>query len=120
VAGEGGARELALEVRVLIWGIGGGGAHRGALTAVKQVGGGEETAASRSRGHRRGLSGWGGCTRRCGAWGGVETIGGGLEQVVRGGSVQPERNCSGGAEEQPRARARRSGELPASVQSSGW
>jgi hypothetical protein len=29
VAGEGGARELALEVRVPIWGIGGGGAPRG-------------------------------------------------------------------------------------------
>jgi hypothetical protein len=31
VAGEGGARELALEVRVPIWGISGGGAHRGGL-----------------------------------------------------------------------------------------
>jgi hypothetical protein len=29
VAREGGAREVALEVRVLIWGIGGGGAHDG-------------------------------------------------------------------------------------------
>jgi hypothetical protein len=33
-AGEGGAREQASEVRVLIWGIGSGGAHRGGLAAV--------------------------------------------------------------------------------------
>jgi hypothetical protein len=35
VAGGAGARELALEVGVPIWGIGSGGAHRGRLTAVK-------------------------------------------------------------------------------------
>jgi hypothetical protein len=34
VAGEGGTRELAPEVRVPIWGISGGGAHRGGLAAV--------------------------------------------------------------------------------------
>jgi hypothetical protein len=41
MAGEGGAREQAPEVGVLIWGIGGGGAHCGGLTAATQVGGGE-------------------------------------------------------------------------------
>jgi hypothetical protein len=55
VAGEGGARELALEVRVSIWGIGGGGAHRGGLTAAKQVGGGEPATASQRRGGGRRL-----------------------------------------------------------------
>jgi hypothetical protein len=51
VAWEGGAREQAPEVRVLIWGIGGGGAHRCGLTAMKQVGGGElATAGQRSGG----------------------------------------------------------------------
>jgi hypothetical protein len=92
----------------------------GGLTAAKQVGGGEEMAASRSRGHWRGPSGWGGCTRRHGACGGVKTFGGGLERAVHGGSVRPSRNSGGEAEEQPRAPARRSGELPASVRSSGW
>jgi hypothetical protein len=57
VAGEGGARELALEVRVLIWGIGSGGAHRGGLEVAKQVSGGEEATTSRRSGHRRGPSG---------------------------------------------------------------
>jgi hypothetical protein len=50
VAGDGGARELALEMRVLIWGIGSGGAHRGRLTAAKQVGGGKPATAGRRRG----------------------------------------------------------------------
>jgi hypothetical protein len=99
VAGEGGARELALELRVSIWGIGGRGAHRGGLTVAQQVDGGEETAASRSRGHRWGPSGWGGCTQRRGAWGGVEMVGGGLQRAVHGGLVRPERNGGGGAEE---------------------
>jgi hypothetical protein len=66
---------------------------------VKQVGGGEETAVSRSRGHRWGPSGWGGSTRRRGAWGGVEMVGGGLERAVQGGSVRSEWNDGGGAEE---------------------
>jgi hypothetical protein len=66
---------------------------------VKQVGGGEETAASRSRGHWRGLSGWGGSTRRRGAWGEVKMVGGRLERAVRSGSVRPERNDGGGAAE---------------------
>jgi hypothetical protein len=121
VAGEGAARELALEVRVPIWGIGGGGAHGGGgLTVVKQVGGGEETVASQSRGHRQGSRGWGGSTRRRSAWGGVEMVGGWLERAVRGGSIQPKRNGGSGAEEQPRAPARRSRELSALVRRSGW
>jgi hypothetical protein len=40
VVREGGVRELALDVRVPIGGIGSGGAHRGRLVAMKQVGGG--------------------------------------------------------------------------------
>jgi hypothetical protein len=75
--------------------------------------------ASQSRRHLRGLSGWGESTWRRGAWGGVETVRGWLEQAVSGGLVQPERNGGGGAEEQSRAPATRSGELPASVRSSG-
>jgi hypothetical protein len=55
VAREGGAREQALEVRVLIWGIGGGGTHRGGLAAAKQVGGGEPVMAGRRRGRERRL-----------------------------------------------------------------
>jgi hypothetical protein len=122
VAGEGAARELALEVRVPIWGIGGGGAHHGGggLMVVKQVGGGEETVASQSRGHRQGSRGWGGSTRRRSAWGGVEMVGGWLERAVRGGSIQPKRNGGSGVEEQPRAPARRSRELSALVRRSGW
>jgi hypothetical protein len=49
---EGGAREQALEVRVPIWGIDSGGAHRGGLTAARQVGGGEPAMAGRRRGGR--------------------------------------------------------------------
>jgi hypothetical protein len=95
------------------------GSPWGGLTAVKQVGGGEEMAASRSRGHWRDPSGGGGSTRRRGAWGGVEMVGGGLEQAVHGGSVRSERNDNGGSEEQLRAPARRSWELPTLVRSSG-
>jgi hypothetical protein len=40
----------------------------------------------------------------------VETVGGGLERAVRGGSVRPESNGGGGAVEQLR-----SGELPMSM-----
>jgi hypothetical protein len=50
VVGEGGAREVAEEVRVPIWGIGSGGAHRGELAVAKQVGGGEPTTAGQRRG----------------------------------------------------------------------
>jgi hypothetical protein len=50
VAGEGGGRELAPEVRVPIWGMDGGGAHCGGLAAVKQVSGGEPVTTSRRRG----------------------------------------------------------------------
>jgi hypothetical protein len=41
-----------------------------------------------------------------------------LEQAIHGDSVRPRRNGGGGAEEQPRAPTRRSGELSASVRSS--
>jgi hypothetical protein len=71
------------------------------LTAAKRVGAREETAASQSRGYRWGSSGWGGSTRRRGAWGEVKMVGGGLVQAVRDGSVRPERNDDGGAKEQP-------------------
>jgi hypothetical protein len=59
VVGGGGARELALEVRVPIWGIGSEGAHRGGLAAVKRVHGGEWVIAGRRRGggHRLGVRG---------------------------------------------------------------
>jgi hypothetical protein len=55
VAGEGGARELALEVRIPIWGIGSRGTHCGRLVKVKQVGGGEPVTAGRRRGGGRRL-----------------------------------------------------------------
>jgi hypothetical protein len=86
---------------------------------VEGIGGGEETVASRSRGHRWGPSGRGGCTWRRGDWGGVKMVGGWLERAVRGGSVRPKRNGGGGAEEQPRASARRLEELPTSMWSLG-
>jgi hypothetical protein len=92
----------------------------GGFSVMEGIGGGEEMAASRSRGHRRGPSDQGGCTQWHGAWGGVEMVRGWLEWAVCSGSVRSERNGGGGAEEQLRAPARRSGELPASVQSSGW
>jgi hypothetical protein len=59
VAEEGGARELALEVRFPIWCIGSGGAHRGGLVMVKQVGGEEPATAGQRRGggHRLGVRG---------------------------------------------------------------
>jgi hypothetical protein len=89
------------------------------FSAAEGISGGEEMAASWSKGHRRGPSGQGGCTRQRGAWGGVEMVGGWLEQDVRGGSIRPERNSGGVAEEQTRALARRSEQLPTSVRSSG-
>jgi hypothetical protein len=57
------------------------------FSMMEGFGGGEEMATSRSRGHRQSLRGQGGCTRRRGAWDGVETVRGGLEQAVRSGSV---------------------------------
>jgi hypothetical protein len=42
-------------VRVPIWGIGGGGAHRGGLTAVTQVSSGEPGTAGQRRGGERRL-----------------------------------------------------------------
>jgi hypothetical protein len=49
VAGEGGARELTKEVRVPIWGIGGGGAHRCGLAAAKEVGSGATVSSGGGR-----------------------------------------------------------------------
>jgi hypothetical protein len=49
------------------------------FSAAEGNDGGEQTATSWSRGHRRGPSSWGGSTQRCSAWGGVEMVGGGLE-----------------------------------------
>jgi hypothetical protein len=70
VAGEGGARELALEEGVSIWGIGSGVAHRGRLTGAKHDGDGEPVMAGRRRG--------GGCRLRGqrGAWRQREAQGG--------------------------------------------
>jgi hypothetical protein len=87
---------------------------------AKGIGSMEEMAASRSRGSPAGPSSQGGCTRRRGTWGGVETVRGWLEWAVCGGSVRSERKGGRGAEEQSRAPARRSGELLASVRRSGW
>jgi hypothetical protein len=70
VAGEGGARELAMEVGVPIWGIGSGGAHRGRLTTAKQVGGGEPATVGRRRGGGRRLMGQRGARCRWEARGG--------------------------------------------------
>jgi hypothetical protein len=58
------------------------------FSAAEGISSGKRTATSRSRGRRWGLSGWGGSTRRCGAPSGVETVRGGLEQAVCGGSVK--------------------------------
>jgi hypothetical protein len=83
--------------RVADW-IGGRREGRGSpegFFVAEGIGGGERTAASWSRGHLQGPSGWGGSTWRRGAWGGVETDRGGLERVVDGGSGRPERNGGG-------------------------
>jgi hypothetical protein len=56
------------------------------FSAMEGIGDGERMVASRSRGHQRGQSSWGVSTQRRDAWGGVETVGGGLEQAIRGGS----------------------------------
>jgi hypothetical protein len=55
--------------------------------AAEGINGRGRTLASRSRCHRRGLSGWGGSTRKHDAWVGVETVGEGLERAVHGGSA---------------------------------
>jgi hypothetical protein len=57
------------------------------FSGVEVIGGGGRTSASRSRGHQRGLSSWGGSTRRRDAWGGVDTVGEGLERAVCSGSA---------------------------------
>jgi hypothetical protein len=65
------------------------------VSTAEGIGGGEKMAASQSRVHRRGPSGWGGSTQRHGAWGGVEMVGGGLEHAIHSGSGRPERNGGG-------------------------
>jgi hypothetical protein len=87
---------------------------------MEGINGGEKTAASQSRGHRRGPSGWGGCTRQRGTWGGVETIGGGLQQAVRGGSRRSEWNGSGSPNMGSPASACGPQRFRAPVRSSGW
>jgi hypothetical protein len=59
------------------------------FSVAEGISGGERTVASQSMSHQRGPSGWGGSTQQCGAWGGVETVGGGLERVVRGCLSRP-------------------------------
>jgi hypothetical protein len=78
--------------------IGGCREGRGSPEGFSTMGGiseEERTSASQSRDHRRGLSGWGGSTRQRSAWGGVETVGGGLEWDVHGGLGRPERKDGG-------------------------
>jgi hypothetical protein len=58
------------------------------FSVAEGISSGKRTATSRSRGRRWGLSGWGGSTRQCGARSGVESVGGGLEQAVCGGSAK--------------------------------
>jgi hypothetical protein len=119
-AGGGGvAGEQAGEVMDRFGGRREGRSSLEGFSVAEGIGDGEEMAARGSRGHRRGPSGRGGCTWRCDAWGAIETVEGWLEQAVCGGSVWLERNDGGGAEEQPTTPVRRSGELPASVRSSG-
>jgi hypothetical protein len=55
------------------WGGGEEEVHRGGLSAVEGIGGGEKTSTIQSRGHRLGQSGWGGNTRRRGARGVVDS-----------------------------------------------
>jgi hypothetical protein len=83
-----------------------GGAHQKASLWWRGSAAGKRRRQARVGDTARGLSGRGGCTRRRGAWGGVKTVRGWLEQAVRGGSIQSERNGGGGAEEQPRARGK--------------
>jgi hypothetical protein len=87
--------------RVADW-IGGRREGRGSLegfSVAEGINGRGRTLASRSRGHRRGLSGWGGSTRRHDAWVGVETVGEGLERVVHGGSAMVSTAVFGAAQE---------------------
>jgi hypothetical protein len=72
-----------------------GGASPEGFSMAEGIGGRENMVASRSGGHRRGTSGWGGSTRWHYAWGGVETVEGGLEWAVPGGSGRPEWNGGG-------------------------
>jgi hypothetical protein len=79
------------------WGGGEEEAHRGGLSAVEGIGGGENMPASQSRGHRLGWRGWGGNTRWRGARG-----------VVDSAEERPERAVCGGAHRAGRS----SGERP--------
>jgi hypothetical protein len=65
------------------------------FSVVEGIGGGEKMVTFWSRGHRRGPSGWGGSTQWRGVCCGVETIRGGLERAIHGGSGRPERNGGG-------------------------
>jgi hypothetical protein len=70
--------------RVADW-IGGGEEGGGHTRWLVRSGG--RTSTSQSRCHRWGPSGWGGSTRRRGAWGGVEAVGDGLERAVHDSSA---------------------------------
>jgi hypothetical protein len=85
-----------------VWGGGEEEAHRGGLSIVEGIGGGEKMSASRSRGHQLGQSGWGGNTRRRDAWGVVDSAEERLEWAVRavriergGAAVRDRRGCWG-------------------------
>jgi hypothetical protein len=63
-----------------------GGSPEGLFTA-EGIGDRGKTSGSRSKGHQQGPSSWGGSTRRCDAWAGVEAAGEGPERSIHGGSV---------------------------------
>jgi hypothetical protein len=87
VVGDGVGKEQAGGVVDQIGGRREGRGSPEGFSMAEGIGGGERSAASRSRGHRRGPSSWRGSTLWRGAWGGVEMVGGGLEWAIRGGSA---------------------------------
>jgi hypothetical protein len=77
------------------WGGGEEEAHRGGLSIVEGISGGEKTPTSRSRGHRMGRRGWEGNTQRRDTWVGVEAVGEGPERPVRGGLAMVSKAAQG-------------------------
>jgi hypothetical protein len=80
------------------WGGGVEEAHWGGLYAMEGIGGGENTPASQSRGHRLGRSGWGGNTWWRGIRGVVDSTEERLERAVSGGTHRAGRSGSEGPE----------------------